>query len=630
MALADSFTVTINGTTDNPVLDVDVGGSNVTLHVENRIEFGDTIAVSYAAPNTGKITDLFGNELADFTEIVVGNEILDPNDSDPPQVEDAETNARGNEVSISFDEDVVALIVPPIPINLMLLDSGADSGNQNRYYLEWSWSPGEGDESNRHEYYQYRYRQVTTPASNWSSYEITERPTIRVGNLLPNAQYELEVIATNIAGNSTAITLISDSEIVEAGKPPTGLSVENKGRRVNPDTSAFEYFMNVEYSKNVADTVPVTRYEYRIKKASVSAWGNWIDNALNLAFTLNIDANTLYDIEARSVNFIGASDEIAIQDQVVFTVPNNVDSLSIQTQRTGTTGSYDYEIGLSWDTPESDGSNTIDKIQYRHKENSVNTWGNWIDLDADATETTISGLKHTVGYDIELAASNNIGRSAKPVSETNIIIYQKPPAIPQFDGLVEEIDNMGTAENQIKWKWQLPKTIAGFNDIDDIQYRTRDTTENWGAFISFGNATTTQYILKNLTDGKTYEIQVKLLNSAGESSPTADDEQYNVLLDAPEFEINNLQNRVFQVVYFGPAEDSPVKHYQFQYQFVGENTWRPTVGTIIRAAPEFGNISVWNVDQANPQGIMIRWRGLDTDMEAITEWGQGTVPSVNQ
>ena len=629
MALADSFTVTVNGTDDNPVTEVNVGGSSATLIVENRINYGDTIAVSYTAPATGKITDLFGNELADFMNRLVGNEVLDPNDSTPPTVDDAETDARGREISISFDEDIVALIVPPAVVDIAVLGSGADTANQHRYYLEWGWSPGEGDENNAQEYYQYRYRQVTSPAASWSNYEITERPTVRVNNLLPNAQYEIEVLATNIAGDSAATMLISDTPTVEAGQPPTSLSVINKQRTIDPDTFNYVYIMDVLYAKNPANTEAVTRYEYRYKVAAGSAWTAWTDNELLLSFSIMVEVNTIYDIEVRSVNFIGASSEIAIQDQVEFGIPNAPENLVVEPSRTGTTGSFGYQIKLSWDTPDIDATNTIDNYQYRYKLSSTGIFSDWVELSADATEVTITGLTHSDAYDVEVSSLNNFGESTA-VKQSNIVIFQTPPPIPMYDGIVEEIDNMGTAEHQIKWNWMLPATVQGFNHIEDIEYRTRDVTNAWGSWISFGNATTTQYILKNLVDGTTYEIQVRLLNSAGETAPTLDDEQFNVLLDAPVFEINNLQDRVYQVVYFGPDEGSPIKFYQFQYQLVGENTWRPTIGTIIRTAPAVGEIAVWNTDQANPQGIMIRWRGLDTDQEAITEWGQGVVPAVNQ
>ena len=638
MALADSFTVTVNGTTDNPVTEANVSGSAVTLTVENRIAYGDTIAVSYTAPATGKITDLFGNELADFMDRLVGNEILDPNDTTPPEVEDAETDARGREISISFDEDIVALIVPPAVIDLASLGSGADTGNANRYYLEWGWAQGESDESNSQEYYQYRYRQVTSPAANWSNYQITERPTVRVNNLLPNAQYEIEVIATNIAGDSAATTLISDTPTVEAGQPPLSLSVINKQRTVDPDTFNFIYIMDCLYAKNPANTEAVTRYEYRYKVASGSAWSAWADNALNLSFSITVEVNTLYDIEVRTVNFIGASSEIAIQEQVEFGVPNAPDNLQVEPSRTGTTGSYGYQIKMSWDTPDVDATNTIDNYQYRYKLSSASDFNDWVELSADTNEVTITGLTHTDAYDVEVASLNNFGESTV-VEQSNVVIFQTPPAIPMYDGIVEEIDNMGTTTHQIKWNWMLPETVQGFNHVEDIEYRTRDVTDAWGSWISFGNTTTTQYILKNLVDGTTYEIQVRLLNSAGESAPTLDDEQYNVLLDAPVYEVNNLVNRVIQLLIWKPTADTPIFYVQAEYQLVGENTWTAyrngsggdsaaPQGEYWRATPAFPNSDVINFDYENPAGITVRWRGRDSDGEVITEWGQAVVPTI--
>ena len=123
----EAFTVEVNGN-DNPVEEVDVGGSSVTLVVQNRLAFGDTITVTYEPPTTSKITDRFGNELAAFADQTVENELPDPNDTDPPEFDGAETDSEGLEISISFNEDIEASVPPNMPVELALLDDRPDPG----------------------------------------------------------------------------------------------------------------------------------------------------------------------------------------------------------------------------------------------------------------------------------------------------------------------------------------------------------------------------------------------------------------------------------------------------------------------------------------------------------------------
>ena len=152
----EAFTVEVNST-NNPVQEVDVGGSSVTLVVQNRIAFGDTITVTYEPPTTSKITDRFGNALEAFSDQTVDNELPDPNDTDPPVFDGAETDSEGLEISISFDEDIEASIPPNMPVELALLDDDPDPVNEHRYILEFRWSPGIENDQTERDYYDTGY-----------------------------------------------------------------------------------------------------------------------------------------------------------------------------------------------------------------------------------------------------------------------------------------------------------------------------------------------------------------------------------------------------------------------------------------------------------------------------------------
>ena len=477
MALDKAFSVSVNGT-DNPVEEVDVGGSSVTLRVRNRIEFGDTITVSYAVPADSKITDIFGNELAAFANATVENARPDPSDTDPPDFDGAETDKEGREISISFDEDILAAIPPNAVVNLDELDNGEDSQNENRYYIEWRWSPGQETGDNDRDYYQYRVREVTTPVTAWGAYTRNETGSVRVGNLKPNTTYEIEVIATNVGGDSATTTDTADTPIVESGLAPVNFRVTTKGRIL--DGSTYKYQATFAYARDTTDTAPLTRYEYRHKKTADVGWSGWTDNGTDLTFTIDtLDRNVSYDFEVRLVNFIGASPASSVTDTVEFDAPNALVNLTASGERTGSSGSYAYQLNLAWELPSVDDTNTIDSIRYRYRTDPDVGFSGWTTLAADATAVSITGLEHTKTYDVQVQSVNSAGNGTVQVVD-DVIAFAKPDPVTMLTCVFTRLTNR---TNNVTYSWDNP-AVSTDKTVDEVLTRVRKTTDSWGAFVS--------------------------------------------------------------------------------------------------------------------------------------------------
>ena len=635
MALEDSFTVKVGGT-DNPVEEVDVGGSTINIKVLNRIRFGDTITVSYAPPATSKVTDVFGNALAALTDKVVENSVLDPSDSDPPEFESAETDKTGREISISFDEDVVAILPPNPVVNLDELNVGADPVNANRFFITWRWSPGEEDESNERRNYKYRTRRHTTPASSWSGYTTTEQGEATIDNLPPNATFEIGVVSENIGGESTEQTDTTDTPVVEAGNPPIEFQVTDRGRRL--DGSTYKYYMDFSYVRDPADTEPITRYEYRYKETTSNTWNAWTANALNTTFRLDgLKRNTQYDIEVRTINFIGASDENALQETVTFNVPNAPTGFTSTPARGGDkTNGWTYSIALAWTRPAEDDTNTIDGWRYRYKLSTAMNFGSWVAVANASTDVTITGLTHTVKYDIEFEAANNEGGSTAQTAD-DVLIFQKPD--PVFS-LISNDSNEGTIDTPnltITYEWLLPTTDST-NTIDDVQVRTRNKANAWGstAFISKGADGTTHAI--NMLSEGTFEIEVKTLNSAGDSTVETAENSITVLEAAPSFEINVFTATIFSTTVQGiPVPDT--KFIEYEYRVNSTATWGPIGSGGPQTAAYYNAVSdnhqefdfvSQNFEFSFVRGegqMRVRGVGASPDYQPVTEWAELTIPA---
>ena len=634
----EAFTVEVNGT-DNPVEEVDVGGSSVTLVVQNRLAFGDTITVTYEPPTTSKITDRFGNALAAFTDQTVDNELPDPNDTDPPVFDGAETDSEGLEISISFDEDIEASIPPNMPVELALLDDRPDPVNEHRYILEFRWSPGIENDQTERDYYEYRIREVTTPVTAWPAWTRTEAGTVSIDNLPPNRMYQFQVRAVNLGGPSAPESITVPTPTVVAGLPLLGFEVTSKGRKL--DGTTYKYFMEFAYSRDPADGGPFTRFEYRHKKTADAGWGAWVANGSNTTFEIDtFDRNTSYDIEARQVNFIGASTAVSLTETVTFNVPSDLEDFQVSGSRAGESGSYTYPLQLDFQPGSADDTNTLDKFRYRYKLDSASNFGSWVDVDKDARSVVITGLTHTVGYDVEFEPVNSAGSGTKQTVD-NYMIFTKPDPVSELTGVDFETGPVGGRINNVIWTWRLNSTDPT-KTIDDVLTRVREQPAAFGAFVSKG-ATAISQTETNLTGAAKHEIEIKTKNSAGESAVLSHVVDVKVLDPGPRLELNNFNGSTMSVT-VSLVDISKVKFIEFEYRANAQSNWGPVSRGGPTTSPFYIAYTGLN-QQGEPDefyflspnfefgyvtgaGFRVRGVGESPGYAPATLWREGIIPAI--
>ena len=635
--LNDAFTVSVNGN-NNPVEDVDVGGSNVTLVVQNRIAFGDTISVTYEPPTTSKITDRFGNVLEAFTNQTVDNELPDPNDTDPPIFDGAETDSEGLEISVSFDEDIEASIPPNQPISLSLLDDREDPSNEHRYILEFRWSPGEEDDQTERDYYEYRIREKTNPVTAWPSWTRVDRGNVSINNLPPNRTWEFEVRSVNLGGPSPQAAIEVNTPTVVAGLPLINFQVTSKGRKL--DGSTYKYFAEFSYERDPGETGPFTRFEYRHKKTADSGWGAWVVNGSDTTFEIDtLERNTSYDFEARQVNFIGASTAATLTDMITFNVPTDLKSFEASGSRVGSSGSYTYPLQLDFSPGNEDDTNTLDGYRYRFKLNSASNFGSWVNVALAASNVVISGLTHSVGYDVEFEPINSAG-SGKKETATNFMIFTKPDPVRELAGIDFETGPEGNKVNNVIWTWTL--STGQTKTIDDVLTRVRQQPAAFGAFVSKG-ATAISQTETNLTGAAKHEIEIKTQNSAGESAVVSHVVDVKVLDPAPRLVLNNFNGSVMSVT-TDTVDPTKVMNIEYEYRENTQSEWAPVNkggptdsafyirfdGINDRGQPEEFHFIAPNFEFAYATGAGFRVRGVGASpgYEPVTLWQEGTIPAI--
>ena len=194
------FAVFVDGT-EADIEEITASGSTVELTLERAdwVEHGETVTISYTPPSSGQLVDRRGNEAvavaADVLE--VENNVLDPDETDPPMAERASVNEDGSTVSLSFDEPVEFKTQAPQMIrDLRELERTAST-------INWAWSRplAVTNSFGAAVYYEYRVAKAVggTFTANWT--RITGTSVVITG-LDPETAYEIQVRAGNSGGTS--------------------------------------------------------------------------------------------------------------------------------------------------------------------------------------------------------------------------------------------------------------------------------------------------------------------------------------------------------------------------------------------------------------------------------------------
>ena len=173
-------------------------------------------------------------------------------------------------------------------------------------------------------------------------------------------------------------------------------------------------------------------------------------------------------------------------------------------------------VDLSWTAPNSDGGSAITSHQYRYSRNS-GSLGNWTTIansaanGANATSFTVKGLSavNNAGTDFtfEVRAINDNGNGS-----------ESDPATATIDVPDDVISTLIPGNGQIKAEWPAPANNG--SAILRYQYFVIDNTDN--TFVVANNtnipnsdANTTSFTITGLTNGVSYEVGIRAVNSVG-------------------------------------------------------------------------------------------------------------------
>jgi hypothetical protein len=317
----------------------------------------------------------------------------------------------------------------------------------------------------------------TTPDGTTTAHQFT--------GLSNGTLYDVSVVATNAAGNSTPPTTSSGTPRTVPGAP-TGLIV-----------TPGDGTLGVSWSAPSGDGGnPISAYTVAVTPHGGGTTATSTGSSTSHQFT-GLSNGTLYDVSVVASNAAGPS-SAATASGTPRTTPSAPTSLIV------TPG--DSSLAVSWSAPSSDGGNAISAYTVSV---TPHAGGSPATSTGAATSHTFTGLTNGTLYDVAVVATNAAGDSPAATAAGSPRVT---PAAPTSLTLVAGDAALGVV-------WAAPATDGG----DAVKsYTVSVTPHSGGTTTTFTtpDGATKSHTFSGLTNGTLYDVTVVANNAAG-SSPTA-------------------------------------------------------------------------------------------------------------
>lgn len=218
----EAFILSADGV-DIPVDAIEISDSSIRLTPRTPIPFGAQVRVEYVDPELLDILDRAGNPLASFGEQVVGNEVLNPVDPDPPVFESAETDEEGIEVTLMLSEPVRFSQLPPGAVRDLSerVVTGAT--------IEVGWERAETtQDTDAADYWEVRIQPDGGAFTDWRRVDATEAEFSGLDELTPH-DIEVRGVVESIPGPAVSLTVVTSAPL-PPGPVTSRLTYEAGGR----------------------------------------------------------------------------------------------------------------------------------------------------------------------------------------------------------------------------------------------------------------------------------------------------------------------------------------------------------------------------------------------------------------
>ena len=411
----------------------------------------------------------------------------------------------------------------------------------------------------------------SAPADNGASildYDVRHRPlggswtaivgrtttSVTITGLANGTTYEVQVRARNSVGHSPWSP--------SARAAPTSGSAPSTPAA--PTLTPGDGRLTARWGAPADNGSPIIDYDVRHRPVG----GNWTEIAGRTTTSVTITGltnGTTYEVAVRARNSVGHS------------------SWSRSSRGTPTSGSApstpaaptltpdDGRLTARWSAPADNGSPIID-YDVRHRP----VGGNWTEIAGrTTTSATITGLTNGTTYEVAVRARNAFGRSSwSPSSRGTPAASASAPSTPAAPRVTP-------GDGELTVSWRAPADNGA--PIEHYELRGRsEGAGTWANVTASGDTkiTATSVTIGNLTNGTTYEFQVRAVNSVGASpwSPSGSGTPAGSgpasAPSRPAAPTVTARNGELGVNWRAPADNgAPIEYYELQARVAGSGAW---------------------------------------------------------
>ena len=263
--------------------------------------------------------------------------------------------------------------------------------------------------------------------------------------------------------------------------------------------------LDVSWLTPTDNETPVTDYDVHYRQSGASSWQGQAHSGTATHTTIRgLQADRTYEVQVRAKGSEGAG---SWSPSGTGTTPQVAVPEKPPAPRVTAAGSA--TLVVRWTAPTDNGAPVTD-YDVHYRQSGVSSWQVRLH-SGTATQTTLTGLRASTEYEVQVRAGNRVGDGPWSESGTGAT-RQRQPAAPDAPtvGAGQEVATLDVS-------WTAPTDNGGVAIDYDVRYRQsgQQPPAAWREWLRSGTATHTS--LTGLRAGTEYEVQVKAGNRGGYS-----------------------------------------------------------------------------------------------------------------
>ena len=377
--------------------------------------------------------------------------------------------------------------------------------------------------------------------------------TQEITDLSKGRSYDVRVRAVNSVG--------SGEWAEDSGTPPVTVPGAPAITNVAPGDGALTVSWSAPSNTGGA---AITSYDVEHKLDTLDTWTDVTrandDDSTTQEIT-DLSKGRSYDVRVRAVNSVGSGEWAESSGTPPVTVPG---APAITNVAPG-----DGALTVSWTAPTETGGAAITSYDVEHKLGTLDTWTDVTRTDNDVSTTqVITDLSKGRSYDVRVRAVNSVGSGEWAESSgTPPVTVPGAPAI----------TNVAPGDGVLTVSWSAPTETGGAAITSyDVEHKL-GTLDTWTDVTRTDNDVSTTQVITDLSNGRTYNVRVRAVNSVGSGEWAESSGTPTVTVPgAPA--ITNVDDIRFREVFIkwdAPADDggSPITGYRIEIKPNAQPLW---------------------------------------------------------